>query len=115
MIFVLDSPSNIQITGPDHLLSADDNIFTCSTDESNPAADIEWVIVTDSVVETIPEHATSVETINQGLGWQKISTLSLPSQRTGGVKVHCVATIEELSFNIKSEELVVDLLGKLSF
>ena len=69
------------------------------------------MIVTDGGVETIPEHSTAIETINQGLGWQKISTLSLPSQRTEEVKVHCVATIEDLGFSKKSEELVVDLLG----
>ena len=114
----LDPPSNIQITGPDHLLSADDqsepyNIFTCSTDESNPAADIDWVIETDGGVKTIPAHSTAVETINQGQGWKKISTLSFPSQGTQSVKVHCVATIEDLGFSKKSDQLEVDILGKV--
>ena len=115
---VPDPPSNIQITGPDHLLSADDvsdpyNIFTCSTDESNPAADIDLVIETDGGVKTIPEHSTAVETINQGQGWKKISTLSFPSQGTQSVKVHCLTTIEDLGFSKNSDELEVDLLGKV--
>ena len=71
------------------------------------------MIETDSGVETIPEHSTAVETINQGLGWKKISTLSLPTQDTEGVKVHCIATIGDLGFRMKSDELVVGRLGKV--
>merc|ERR1711892_867536 len=106
--------SNIEITGPDFLLKNDvesepNNVFTCITDESNPAATIKWIVETDAGVETIQEQSTSIETISQGIGWKKISTLSLPAYQTESVKVHCIATIEELGFSKMSEDLVVNV------
>ena len=71
------------------------------------------MVETDVGVETISEHSTAVETIKQGQGWKKISTLSFPSQGTQSVKVHCVATIEDLGFSKKSDQLEVDIIGKV--
>merc|ERR1711892_638483 len=115
-VHVMNPPSNIQITGPDYLLSTDDesdpnNIFTCTTEESNPVATIDWIVEADGGMEAVQEEATLIETINQGTGWKKISTLSLPSYQTESVKVHCIATIEDLGFIKMSEDLVVDVLG----
>ena len=86
-------------------------MFTCVTDESNPAATIDWIVETDAGVETFEEQSTSIETIYQGIGWKKISTLSLPAYQTESVNVHCIATIEELGFSKMSEDLVVNVNG----
>ena len=120
MPFVLDPPSNIQITGPDYLLSTDDeyephNIFTCTTGESNPAATIDWIINANGETENIPEDSTATETINQGIGYQKISTLSLPAYQAERVRVSCIATVEDLDFRKSSEDLVLNFLGKISY
>eukprot|EP00092_Neocalanus_flemingeri_P040707 GFUD01044319.1.p1 GENE.GFUD01044319.1~~GFUD01044319.1.p1 ORF type:complete len:1150 (+),score=384.42 GFUD01044319.1:158-3607(+) len=114
-VHVMFPPSNIKIFGPDHLLGVDDqaqpnNLFSCSSDESNPVATIEWVVDADGVIETIPEDSTAVETFNQGLGWKKISTLSIASPPADTVKVHCVVSIEDLDFTDTSDELLVDVL-----
>eukprot|EP00092_Neocalanus_flemingeri_P030516 GFUD01033132.1.p1 GENE.GFUD01033132.1~~GFUD01033132.1.p1 ORF type:complete len:1173 (+),score=394.18 GFUD01033132.1:178-3696(+) len=114
-VHVMFPPSNIKIFGPDHLLGVDDqsqpnNLFSCSSDESNPVATIEWVVDADGVIETIPEDSTAVETFNQGLGWMKISTLLIASPLADTVKVHCVVSIEDLDFTESSDELLVDVL-----
>jgi len=112
---VLYPPTNIQISGPAYLLrgmdnSQPDNQFTCHTAESNPVANIDWVVDTAGTIDITPEHSTAVETFNQGLGSVKISTLSLPVEAVDSIKVHCVATIEELGYSDTSEIIEVDVL-----
>jgi len=111
---VMFPPTKIDVSGPEYLTSLGDeseleHVFTCTSDESNPVADIEWVVDYAGVTETITEDSTAVETFNQGLGWMKISTLSLPTPEAGTVKIHCVVTVVDLGFTQDSNELVVNV------
>ena len=110
----------MQLTGPEYLLATDDqyephNLVTCSTDHSNPAATIDWVVEADDMVDDITEDNTATEIISQGAGYKKISTLALPAYNTGTITVRCVSTIQDLGYSQTSDDLVLDYLGKISF
>jgi len=115
-VHAMYAPSTVQLTGPEYLLATDDeyephNLVTCSTDHSNPAATIDWVVEADDMVDDITEDNTATEIISQGAGYKKISTLALPAYNTGTITVRCVSTIQDLGYSQTSDDLVLDYLG----
>ena len=108
----------MQISGPDYLLVTDDeyephNLVSCTTDHSNPAATIDWVVEADDIVDNISEDNTATEIIGQGAGYQKISTLALPAYNTSTITVRCITTIQDLGYSQISDNLVLDFLGNI--
>jgi len=99
-------PSNIDITQSDTTDDQED-MLRCVTDQSNPAPTITWVVETADKTDNIPEDLTTVETINEGTGWRKISTLLLGPNKNEMMKVHCIATIESLGFTKMSDMLEI--------
>ena len=111
-IHTADPPSNIDITQSDTTDDQED-MLRCVTDQSNPAPTITWVVETADKTDNIPEDLTTVETINEGTGWRKISTLLLGPNKNEMMKVHCIATIESLGFTKMSEILEIHPTGML--
>ena len=117
---VIDPPSNVQLTGPDYLLTTDDehdphNLVTCSTDHSNPAATIDWVVEADDIIDDITEDNTATEIIIHDTGYKKISTLAIPAYNTSTITVRCISTIEDLGYSETSDDLVLDFLGNIHY
>ena len=109
-IHTADPPSNIDITQSDTTDDQED-MLRCVTDQSNPAPTITWVVETADKTDNIPEDLTTVETINEGTGWRKISTLLHQSNKNERTKIHCIATIDSLGFTKMSDVLEINPTG----
>ena len=101
MLLVGNGDDNANCTTAVNLLATDDeydpdNPVTCSTDHSNPAATIDWVVEADDMIDDIMEDNTVTEIINQGAGYKKISTLALPAYHFGTITVRRVSTTHNL-------------------
>jgi len=99
-------PSNIDISQSDTTENQED-ILRCVTDQSNPAPTITWLVETTDKTDNIPEELTTIETINEGAGWRKISTMLLLTNKNERTRVHCIATIESLGFTKMSDVLEI--------
>ena len=109
-ICTADPPSNIDISQSDTTENQED-ILRCVTDQSNPAPTITWLVETTDKTDNIPEELTTIETINEGTGWRKISTMLLLTNKNERTRVHCIATIESLGFTKMSDVLEIHPTG----
>jgi len=99
-------PSDIDISQSGTTEDQED-ILRCVTDQSNPAPTITWLVETADKTDNIPEELTTVETINEGTGWRKISTMLLLTNKNERIRVYCMATMEGLGFTKMSDVLEI--------
>ena len=105
-ICTADPPSNIDISQSGTTEDQED-ILRCVTEQSNPAPTITWLVETADKTDSMPEELTTIQTINEGTGWRKISTMLLLTNKNERTRVYCIATIEGLGFTKMSDVLEI--------
>ena len=112
MMIISVGPELVSLTGPETVTAGERGTFSCSSQESNPASNIQWTLTSEQGEVGHLLTISDLSTTNTQHGWTTISSaeVSVPrSESLLGLKVICTITNPQLEQEIVKEQSVTVL------
>ena len=103
MMIISVGPELVSLTGPETVTAGERGTFSCSSQESNPASNIQWTLTSEQGEVGHLLTVSDLATTNTQHGWTTISSaeVSVPrSESLLGLKVICTITNPQLEQEI---------------